>query len=616
MSSPCGTRPAWREPYIGERNRRLGAELTRWQQLGSRLRTPTEEKEWCLLQWRPDFSPAGDAEGHAAALWRTRPPGTVVNGRRSAYRRSRRPLRVIYPVVMATPWCNRCMSAMPAAGSDDGRRLVQTIWSLFEQVGDWPTVGQVANRLDLRHDVAFEDVLPEVPAALFYGVHPGRVPSDEETIGLTIAGAAAAQGSAEDLRLVVAAVGLAARMQQGWEPPAANSGAELTFAATDLDKEVLVPAAGRSVLLARVGALLRTENWGWKIAGHGDSSDAWTFSIDRRVRRFRGVADVADFWARAHPPLEPDEDAQVASHIPARPDILAAPDAEQTDSRNSMTKRTVFLVHGRDHEARDALIELLRAFDLKVVHWREAASRAGMGGTPHTDDIVGAGMDMADAVVVLLTPDDVGYVRSAFRQDRDGTDELRPTGQARLNVIFEAGMAMAVGRDRVVLVEVGVTRGLSDTAGIHTIRLRDHVDSRKDLAARLRDAGLTVDTDGEQWRTAGTFERPPLTPSDLSSGVEESSRRPDDGLADHELTEEELAVLQHIAKRFNAPGFRRLDTPFDVPGLTWPRIQLVLRDLHQSTPPYIEGSTVAEEDYPVVLTGVTERGRQAARVRR
>ncbi len=76
-----GAGGAWREPYIVERNRRLGAELPRWQQLGSRTRTPDEEKEWCLLQWRPDFSPAGDAEGHAAALWRTRPRGTVVNGR-------------------------------------------------------------------------------------------------------------------------------------------------------------------------------------------------------------------------------------------------------------------------------------------------------------------------------------------------------------------------------------------------------------------------------------------------------------------------------------------------------------------------------------------------------
>jgi len=76
-----GAGAAWRQPYIVERNRRLGAELPRWQQLGSRRRTPDEEKEWCLLQWRPDFSPGGDAEGHAAALWRTRPSGTVVSGR-------------------------------------------------------------------------------------------------------------------------------------------------------------------------------------------------------------------------------------------------------------------------------------------------------------------------------------------------------------------------------------------------------------------------------------------------------------------------------------------------------------------------------------------------------
>lgn len=509
------------------------------------------------------------------------------------------------------------MSVSDAGGGFRRRQAVcADHLELFEQVGDWPTVGQVANRLDRRHEVAFEDVLSEVPAALFWGVHPGRVPSDEETIGLTIAGAAAAQKSAEDLRLVVAAVGLAGRMQQGWEPPAANRGAELTFAAADLVQEVLVSAAGRSVLLARVGALLRPENWGWKTASHGSTSDVWKFSIDRRVRRFRGVADVADFWARAHPSLEPAEDAQVVSDIPARLGILAAPVAEQTDSRSSVTKRTVFLVHGRDHEARDALIDLLRAFDLRVVNWREAASHAGRGGTPYTGDIVRAGMDLADAVIVLLTPDDVGYVRSAFRQDRDGNDELRPTGQARLNVIFEAGMAMALGRGRVVLVEVGVTRGLSDTAGIHTIRLSDHVESRKDLAARLHDAGLTVDTNGEQWRTAGTFERSPITPSDLRPGVEESSRGRDDGLADHELTEEELAVLQHIAEHFNAPGLRRLDTPFDVPGLTWARIQLVLRDLHQSTPPYIEGITAAEEDYPIVLTGVTERGRRAARARR
>jgi hypothetical protein len=85
-------------------------------------------------------------------------------------------------------------------------------------------------------------------------------------------------------------------------------------------------------------------------------------------------------------------------------------------------------------------------------------------------------------------------------------DELEPTGQARLNVVFEAGMAMALDRDRVVIVEVGQVRKMSDTAGLNVIRLHDNIDPRKDLAARLKAAGLAVDDTGEDWRTAGTFD--------------------------------------------------------------------------------------------------------------
>ncbi len=40
---------------------------------------------------------------------------------------------------------------------------------------------------------------------------------------------------------------------------------------------------------------------------------------------------------------------------------------------------------------------------------------------------------------------------------------------------------------------------------------------------------------------------------------------------------------------------------------------MTLRDLYQSEPPYIKGVAVAQEQYPVVITGLTERGRQAAR---
>lgn len=73
-----GAGDGFRPAYVAERDRRLGDDLKRWAELGARDRTPAEEREWCLLQWTPDFSPPTAAE-QAQALWETRPPGIAVN---------------------------------------------------------------------------------------------------------------------------------------------------------------------------------------------------------------------------------------------------------------------------------------------------------------------------------------------------------------------------------------------------------------------------------------------------------------------------------------------------------------------------------------------------------
>jgi proline iminopeptidase len=68
----------YRAAYAAQRRVRLGTDFDRWQELGAKARTPDEEREWCLLQWRPDFAP-GSAVQHAQALWDTRPPDIEVN---------------------------------------------------------------------------------------------------------------------------------------------------------------------------------------------------------------------------------------------------------------------------------------------------------------------------------------------------------------------------------------------------------------------------------------------------------------------------------------------------------------------------------------------------------
>lgn len=76
-----GAGDGFKTAYDAERERRMGPYRRRWQELDERTRTAAEEQEWCQLQWRTDFSPAGDAAAHARAMWATRPAGATINRR-------------------------------------------------------------------------------------------------------------------------------------------------------------------------------------------------------------------------------------------------------------------------------------------------------------------------------------------------------------------------------------------------------------------------------------------------------------------------------------------------------------------------------------------------------
>ena len=167
-------------------------------------------------------------------------------------------------------------------------------------------------------------------------------------------------------------------------------------------------------------------------------------------------------------------------------------------------------------------------------------------------------------------------------------------------------MAMAVNPSRVVLVEVGQVRKMSDTDGLNVIRLHDGIERRRDFAARLSAAGLDVDMDNDNWRDAGSFNGEALTTTDLAPAAEGQPAEEVSRSAGEDL------VLTHLSQYFG-DGHDRLDTPFDVLGMSWRQVEVALRDLYDSDPPFIRGVTVEEVDYPVVITGLTERGRRGAK---
>jgi predicted nucleotide-binding protein len=167
--------------------------------------------------------------------------------------------------------------------------------------------------------------------------------------------------------------------------------------------------------------------------------------------------------------------------------------------------RNVFVVHGRNLEARRAMFRFLRSLSLNPIEWSQATMETG-NALPFIGEILDAAFSKAQAVVVLLTPDDEARLREPFRSEDDPPYEELLTGQARPNVLFEAGMALGRHPERTVIVELGKLRPFSDIAGRHTVRLSNNTTARQELAQRLATAGCAVNLTGRDWHTEGEFE--------------------------------------------------------------------------------------------------------------
>lgn len=194
---------------------------------------------------------------------------------------------------------------------------------------------------------------------------------------------------------------------------------------------------------------------------------------------------------------------------------------------DSESRRSVFVVHGRNERLRKSMFDFLRSINLSPMEWTRAVELTGEG-SPYIGQILDAAFEHASAVVVLMTPDEVAYLQPKYGHG-DDDPETRPAAQARPNVLFEAGMALGRDAHRTVLVEVGQVRPFSDVAGRHAIRLTNEVARRQALAKRLETAGCDVCLTGTDWHATGDFTPPPPPGDGLPLGrrlPSQSSVRP------------------------------------------------------------------------------------------
>lgn len=193
----------------------------------------------------------------------------------------------------------------------------------------------------------------------------------------------------------------------------------------------------------------------------------------------------------------------VETRLPSAPRKRRQP--KQTPGANSKRRgNSVFVVHGRNDELRRAFFGFLRAVGLQPIEWRKAIELTRKS-SPYIGEILDAAFREAVAVVVLLTPDDEAKLKDEFLKPHEPKFEKKLTGQARPNVLFEAGMAMGRNPDSVVLVQVGDLRPFSDIGGRHIVRLTNAPESRQELITKLANAGCNVDAAGTDWLKEGDF---------------------------------------------------------------------------------------------------------------
>lgn len=235
-------------------------------------------------------------------------------------------------------------------------------------------------------------------------------------------------------------------------------------------------------------------------------------------------------------------------HFLARPAGNAAPHeaVQLADDR-----RKVMVVLGRDSRIGKALFSFLRSIDLRPLEWTQLVGSASSG-APYIGQVLDAAFAQCQAVVVLMTPDDLAYLRQDLVPEGDPDSEAIPQGQPRPNVFYEAGMAMGRFPRRTIFVEVGMMRAASDLSGLHAVRLNEGPECRRDLAKRLEGAGCEVNVDGTDWLSVGDF-TPPLLSSDerpLESAPEKAALigRIDAFIGD--IANEEFAPISH-ARVFN-----------------------------------------------------------------
>lgn len=249
------------------------------------------------------------------------------------------------------------------------------------------------------------------------------------------------------------------------------------------------------------------------LTGGGNLGDGWLLDINRQALDYRNVRTPTDLLQVLKRRAEADRKAheQALAVAPAfapggmfAPGFIQATPPDTASVPEPSDPTAVFVVHGRDLEAKDAIWAFLKDLGLHPLDWDDDLVAHTGQGSPFIGQVLDTAFSRAQAVVVLMTPDDAVKLHGDLLQEGEQAFEMRLACQPRPNVLFEAGMAFGYCPSRTIIVEVGTLRPITDLGGRHTVRLGTE-DTLRGLTRRLEVAGCRVDRSNDSWLNVARF---------------------------------------------------------------------------------------------------------------
>lgn len=200
--------------------------------------------------------------------------------------------------------------------------------------------------------------------------------------------------------------------------------------------------------------------WGFIKAKFGTYAERRTYLSEQ----FTPILDTLEF---GQPLQQPKKQTPAQSFTPPH----------QVVARN---KRKVFIVHGRDNEAKQEVGRFIEKLGLEAIILHEQAS-AGMTIIEKIEHY----SNDADFALVLYTACDHG--RGVHESN------LPPKNRARQNVVFEHGYLMAkLGRENVCSLVKGDIETPNDISGVVYVALDEYGAWKNEVAKELKACGYAV----------------------------------------------------------------------------------------------------------------------------